>query len=296
MRVKNASATARLIAASLTCMCDAGVAEGRVPQETLALADAALCEAGVGTRLLRTAMHLAIFRRALAAIEARTLPGIQWHYVLRKQRLHEWAVQARAQGYEQLLILGAGFDGLGVTFARLATASVVELDHPATQVGKRRAIERIDALPPNLRLHALDFAAGRLRDTLRSIELRRDMPTLIVAEGLLMYLPQRRCLTMARELMAWFRGRLRLAFSVMQLDAQGHVGFAHASPAINRWLARRGEPFRWGCAAQALDAALNRLQLRELARHDPSAAPSPPAPGWLPCPGEDLRLVEVERG
>ena len=157
-------------------------------------------------------------------------------------------------------------------------------------------MEQIDALPPNLRLHAIDLATGRLRDTLRSLELCRDMPTLVIAEGLLMYLPQRRCLTMACELLAWFRGRLRLAFSVMQLDAEGHAGFAHASPAINRWLARRGEPFRWGCAAQALDAALNRLQLRELARHDPSAAPSSPAPGWSPCPGEDLRLVEVERG
>ena len=94
--MKNASATARLIAASLSCMRYAGVAEGRVPQESLALADAALCEAGTGMRLLRTAMRLTIFRRMLAMVEAWALPGIQWHYVLRKQRLHEWAVQARA--------------------------------------------------------------------------------------------------------------------------------------------------------------------------------------------------------
>lgn len=269
---------------------------GRVPQETLALADAALCEAGTGMRLLRSAMRLAIFRRALTAIEARTLPGIQWHYVLRKQHLHEWALQARAQGYEQLLILGAGLDGLGVSFARHASTSVVELDHPATQAGKRRALERVGTQPPNLRLHSVDLATGRLRDILRGIELRRDRPTLVIAEGLLMYLPQRRCLTIAREMLAWYRGRLRLAFSVMQLDAAGHAGFTHASPAINRWLARRGEPFRWGCASQALDTALDRLQLRELARHDPSAAPLPPVPGWSRCPGEDLRLVEVERG
>jgi methyltransferase (TIGR00027 family) len=273
----------------------AGVAEGRVPEETLALADAALCEAGTRMRLLRTAMRRAIFRRVLAAIEARTLPGIQWHYVLRKQRLREWAVQARAQGYEQLLILGAGFDGLGLSFAQTANVSVVELDHPATQASKRLAMEHVDALPANLHLHAIDFATAGLRETLRGIELRRDTPTLIIAEGLLMYLPQRRCLSIACELLAWFRGRLRLAFSVMQLDAEGHAGFARASPAINRWLARRGEPFRWGCTAQALDAALTRLHLRELARHDASAAPSPPAPGWSPCPGEDLRLVEVER-
>jgi methyltransferase (TIGR00027 family) len=290
--VKSASATARLIAASLTCMRHAGIAAGRVPQESLALADAALGEPGACMRLLRMAIRLPTFRRLLAAVQAWALPGIQWHYLLRKQRLHEWAVQARAQGFEQVLILGAGFDGLGLSMANYASVSVVELDHPATQAGKRLALAQIGALPTNLHLHAMDLATGRLRDTLRSVELRRDVPTLVIAEGLLMYLPRRRCLKLAAELLAWFRGRVRLAFSVMQLDAQGHAGFAHASPAINRWLARRGEPFRWGCAAQALDAALNRLQLRELARHDPNTAPSPPAPGWSPCPGEDLRLVE----
>ena len=258
----------------------------------LALADAALCEAGTGMRLLRIAMRLTLVRRMLAGLEAWALPGIQWHYVLRKQRLHQWAVQAQALGYAQLLILGAGFDGLSLSFARCATLSVVELDHPATQASKRRALAQIGALPPNLHLYAMDLATGRLRDTLRSSGLHRDVPTLVVAEGLLMYLPRRRCLRLACELLAWFRGRLRLALSVMQLNAEGDAGFAHASPAINRWLARRGEPFRWGCAAQALEAALNRFQLRELARHDPSVAPSPPAQGWSPCPGEDLRLVE----
>ena len=293
--MNDASATARLIAASLTCSRYSGIADGRVPHASLVLADAALRDAAMA-RVLRKALRLHMVRRALAALEAWALPGIQWHYVLRKQRLQQWAVQAHAHGYAQLLILGAGFDGLGLSCAQCATFSVVELDHPATQASKRRALEQIGALPPNLRLHAIDLATGKLRDTLRSIELHRDVPTLVIAEGLLMYLPQRRCLTIAREVQAWFRGRLRLAFSVMQLDAQEHAGFAHASPAINRWLARRGEPFRWGCTAQALDAALHRFQLRELARHDPSAAPSPPAPGWSPCPGEDLRLVEVERG
>jgi methyltransferase (TIGR00027 family) len=289
--MKNASATARLIAASLTCMRHAGIAEGRVPAESLALADAVLRDAATA-RLLRNALRLRMVRRMLVALEAWALPGIQWHYVLRKQRLQQWAAQAHAQGYEQLLILGAGFDGLGLSFAHCATLRVVELDHPATQAKKRLAMEHIGARPPNLHLHSIDLTSARLRDVLHGIELRRDAPTLVIAEGLLMYLPQRRCLAMARELLAWFRGRLRFAFSVMQADARGHVGFARASPAVNRWLARRGEPFLWGCAAQALDAALVRFQLRELARHDPNAAPPTPAPGWSPCPGEDLRLVE----
>jgi methyltransferase (TIGR00027 family) len=290
--MKHASATARLIAASLTCMRYSGIADGRVPPETLALADAALCDAGVGMRLLREALRLSMVRRIFTAMEARVLPGIQWHYVLRKQRLQQWAMQAHAQGYEQLLILGAGFDGLGLSFARRARASVVEVDHPATQAQKRLAMEHVGTLAPTLHLHAIDLATGQLRDVLCHSELHQDVPTLVVAEGLLMYLPQQRCLTMASELLAWFRGRLRLAFSVMRLDTNGYAGFAGASPAVNRWLARRGEPFGWGCTAQALDAALNRLQLRELACHDPSAAPSPPAPGWHPCSGEDLRLVE----
>jgi len=270
----------------------AGVAQGRVPAESLALADAALRDAGTSMRLLRLATRHSIGRRVLAAIEGWALPGIQWHYLLRKQCLQQWAIQAHAHGFEQILILGAGFDGLGLSFAHCLNLSVVELDHPATQASKRLAMNLVSAPSSNLHLHPIDLEKGRLRHVLRSTELRRDVPTLVIAEGLLMYLPQRRCLSLACELLAWFRGRLRLAFSVMQLDANGQPAFARASPLVNRWLARRGEPFRWGCAPQALDATLNRFQLGELARHDPVAAPHPPAPGWSPCPGEDLRLVE----
>ena len=290
--MKGASATARLIAASLVCMQRAGVARGRVPAPSLALAEAALCADGLGLRALRCALRFGWVRRICTAIEARLLPGIQWHYVLRKQRLHEWAMQAFAQGHTQLLILGAGLDGLGLTAAQIAAIDVVEFDHPATQAIKRGALQRLVSSPPNLRLHALDLANGSVSNALRNARLRRDEPTLIVAEGLLMYMSQWRCRRMVIELLAWFRGPLRAAFSVMQVDKLGRAGFPQAQRGVGAWLAQRDEPFRWGCTPAALASTLYRLDLQQLARHDPCSLPEPPASGWVPCPGEDMRLVE----
>jgi len=289
--MRGPSSTALLIAASLRLQRLEGIA-AHLPDETLVLATECLEEAGWAWRNLARALRWRLTRDILNRIERALLPGIQRHYLLRKQTLWRWSELAYRDGFHQMLVLGAGCDGLGAAFARLGSTKVAELDHPATQVLKRAALNRLR--PPRQSLHALpiDFASDDFARVLRRAPLHAEAPTLVVAEGLLMYLPPRRCMQLLRSLLIWARGPLRLAFSVMEPDAHGNPAFATAHPIVPRWLRWRGEPFRWALRADQLASVVTRLGLRTIDIHDPTAPPEPLLPGWAPCPGERLILVE----
>jgi methyltransferase (TIGR00027 family) len=110
--------------------------------------------------------------------------------LLRKLFVEDEAVAAVASGIRQLVVLGAGYDPLAL---RLCLAHpdlrAFEIDHPATQEVKRRALSLHATEPPGLTFVPVDFstqtAEGRLRET-GGFDPKR--PSFFVCEGTLMYL------------------------------------------------------------------------------------------------------------
>jgi O-methyltransferase involved in polyketide biosynthesis len=147
----------------------------------------------------------------------------------------------------------------------------------------------------NLHLQAVDIARNDATAALDLSGLRRDASTLIVAEGLLMYLPPERYEQLLGIFTHWFAGPLRVAFSYMEPDAQGNPGFARANPSVARWLQRRGEPFLWGCRHASLVERLANEGVRLIDSDDACRAPELSIQGWVACPGETLCLVEAVR-
>ncbi|MEO5625917.1 MAG: class I SAM-dependent methyltransferase [Dokdonella sp.] len=295
-RTSSASSTALLIAASLALQDERGLAAGRIPTTTIALARQALRATGWPWQQIGWAVRFAVVRAAFDYLERSTLPGIQSHYLLRKERLAVWAEQAYADGYRQLLVLGAGFDGLAADLAqRHADFNACEWDHPATQALKREALRATNFDTRNLGLHAVDIARDDVSVTLVNSALEPGTPTLIVAEGLLMYLPLERCRQLLDTLTQRFTGPLRIAFSYMEHRAHGLPGFANARPSVTRWLQRRGEPFLWACRYETLVRSLADRHLHLLEADDATTAPVSALPGWIACPGETLCLVQADR-
>jgi methyltransferase (TIGR00027 family) len=93
-------------------------------------------------------------------------------------------------GASQVLVLGAGYDTLGWRLApEFASVNFFEIDHPATARLKAKGIEAMGQ-PTNLHLIAEDLGERQLVDVLRADATWNSIaPTVIVAEGLLMYLP-----------------------------------------------------------------------------------------------------------
>ncbi|WP_344760597.1 class I SAM-dependent methyltransferase [Luteimonas lutimaris] len=251
------------------------------------LARACLAACGdAGRRLLRLA-DSAAGRMLLRLSEFAVLPGIAAHYGWRKRHLWRWVHDDAVAGTRQLLVLGAGFDALGPRMAaRHRSLRVFEVDRPGTIAIRTRALQACGIPRSRLALRAADFAQDRLRDTLRSLGadgFDRNAPTTVVAEGLLMYLPLPAVAALYDDLRAHCRAPASVVATAMECDARGAPGFRRQRPWLQRWLARRGEPFAWGAARAQLPAVMAAAGIALRETIDPETPRDPD-----PCPGEWL--------
>lgn len=116
-------------------------------------------------------------------------PGGRNFILLRKRWIEDQVRIALKKGMRQVVVLGAGYDPLSLRLrAEYPRVRFFELDHPATQDVKRRALEARKALPDGVTLVPVDFARESTEERLlRAPGFRRGARALFLAEGLLMY-------------------------------------------------------------------------------------------------------------
>lgn len=235
-----------------------------------------------GARLLRW-IDSRIGRAALAVAELIALPGIAAHYHWRKRHIADWTQAELDAGASQLVVLGAGFDGLALGLRRrYPELSVFEIDRACSIEIKRAALRQVGYEAERHSLLACDFGQTNLAEVLRSDSCFDPAArTVIVAEGLLMYLTREQVAALCRDLAAALESPAVLVFTLMQLDCDGVPAFRRQSRLVRGWLARRGEPFRWGSGPERLRDDLHAFGIREIQIAD--ATDSNDAD---PCPGE----------
>jgi len=172
-------------------------------------------------------------------VERFSIPGVRTHYVLRKKIIEREVRDAIGDGCRQVVIVGAGFDVLALRLAaEFPNIRFVELDHPATQVAKRVVAERYGS--------NVEFVSTDLRNTRIEVAVDRQKKTVFVIEGVLMYFSEEQVIAILQSIRrAAIAGRL--IFTAMEADR-----FAGSSWLANWWLKRRGEPFRWATAPDAV--------------------------------------------
>jgi methyltransferase (TIGR00027 family) len=198
---------------------------------------------------LKIAPRRWFFHFALMA-ERLTVPGILRHYALRKKCLSNLVRQALTDGVKQVAVLGAGFDPLGLELHRdFEEARIWELDHPATQRYKARAVNfdarRFHFAPINLQTAKID---GALLSDFNSTER-----TMWLAEGLLMYLPAPIVKEHFQSIGELSATGSRFVFTFMEPRSDGRVRFRKQARLVDWWLQRQGEPFAWGSNRHELE-------------------------------------------
>jgi methyltransferase (TIGR00027 family) len=197
------------------------------------------------------------FARACRALERATLPGILLHYALRKQRLRQHAAVAIAGGCSQVVVLGAGLDTLSMELkAAHAHLCCIEIDHPATQAGKRAGA--------GINGQTIHFVSADLtRQTLAAVlgacnAFDPGAATLFVAEGLLMYMPITQVAHLFSQItqMTQAAAQCQVAFTWFELQSDGKPNFNTRSRLVDLWLALRCEPFMSGQPRAQLGAFL----------------------------------------
>jgi methyltransferase (TIGR00027 family) len=225
-----------------------------VPAGAIAPLETLLTEIGGGSWFEFARRHTWT-RALLVAGERLVLPGIIAHYLARKRWLEVRASAALSAGFEQVVVLGAGFDTLAYRLhSAHPTIRFFELDHPATQQPNAAVLK----VASNLAFLPADLARILPSSTLladpRFVPRRR---TFVVAEGLLMYFPETRVRAILADLTRL--PAAQVAFTFMAPGADGRAAFRGGSPAIGAWLRFRREPFAWALEPARLAAFLRPL-------------------------------------
>jgi methyltransferase (TIGR00027 family) len=260
-RVKqsSASSTALTIAAAMSYLARTTIGEQQPPPEASTLGDWLLEHHSPLTRLLLRSFDRSWGRRFAGFLESVSVPGIIAHYLARKRAIE---VLAREAGAPQLAVLGAGFDTLALRVAAQHSGrSVWELDHPATQAWKIRAIEATGLRSPNLQFLARDFSLPKGRAL---FEPGNQSPTFWVAEGLLMYFPETEVKGFFQTIHRVSKPGSRFAFTYMEPREDGRVDFVRRSRPLHLWLKTQKEPFQWGIRREKLPGFLAALGFRML--------------------------------
>lgn len=248
MKEGSPSSTARTIAWGILFLARDPRFAALVPARAAELSRGFVEDGSMKSRLLLRLIEHGWFRGLVWSLERSVAPGILAHYALRKRRLEEETRAALAEGYGQVVVIGAGLDTLAARLSEEYPEPVfIEVDHPDTQAVKRRALATPGPERGNLCLLPADLAERDLREVLTSeLRYRPEAPTVFIAEGLLMYLSEEDVDTLFRAVAASGGPGSRFLFTYMEPQADGRVNFDSASGALLFWLRLRGEPFRWG--------------------------------------------------
>ena len=242
MKQQQASSTAKVVAAAMILLDSREETRHLIARDAASWSEVFLSASRSG-RFLAATVKCPITRALWLALERGTLPGIIRHYASRKRWIEAQCRASFADGYGQLVVIGAGFDTLGLRMAQeFPQLNVIEIDHPATQSEKRRGMAmRGNAWPENMRFVAVDLEA----ESIPASSLGYPPPTVFVMEGLLMYLAEERVSALLENLRAMPVERSRVIVSYMCRRADGRAGFTPQSRLIDLWLRLRHEPFRW---------------------------------------------------
>jgi len=145
----------------------------------------------INPAILRSATEHPEEMKAKSEEVERLFPGLGNSIVARVRYFDDFVTASVDKGIRQLVILGAGYDTRAYRIEKLKRdVRVFEIDHPDTQAVKIRKIRQIfGSLPGNVTYVPLDFEREDLNKLRTADMFDRSKKTLILLEGLVMYLP-----------------------------------------------------------------------------------------------------------
>ncbi len=171
------------------------------------------------------------------------LAGARTQVTCRSRYTEDALGRAVCGGVTQYVILGAGLDSFAYRGRPAEGIRVFEVDHPATQDWKRRALAAAKVpVPGYLTFVAADLAADPLADRLAAAGFDAAAPALVSWLGVTVYLrPEAITRTMA-DVAGFAPGTELIADYMLPEDMRDEAGAVYAS-LVGQASAERGEPW-----------------------------------------------------
>ena len=204
------------------------------------------------------------YQRFTVGLVDRFWPGELMRLTLRKRFVDDEVRSAIEEGASQVLIVGAGFDTLGLRIAEeFPSVAVVDVDMPATAERKRAAIEELGIGSANYNLVGADLSKRSVGDVIRaSSGWDADAATVTVAEGVVMYLDEDKVTAFLGQIKESTGPGSRLVFSYLLADSKGRPQLGRFGGLTRASLKLVGEPLKWCVYEQELPGFLEAAGFR----------------------------------
>jgi len=116
-------------------------------------------------------------------------PGAVGFIVVRERYIDDYLKAGLAEGLDQVVLLGAGFDTRAYRIPGIEQTRVFEIDYPATQETKRKGLKKvIDPLPGYVTFLPVDFNTQSLGEQLQNSGYNEQAKTLFIWQGVTYFL------------------------------------------------------------------------------------------------------------
>ncbi len=213
--------------------------------------------------LLRILLHIPLVRRLYSRILAPK--GIYEYTIARTKYIDGVFQEALAEGFDQILIMGAGFDTRAIRFQAEGT-KIFELDAPITQQAKLEQYQKRGlSIPENVAFIAIDFDKESLPEKLEAAGFVQGGKSLFLLEGVLMYL-QPASVDETFRVMETFAGPgSEVVFDYVRGSVLRQAGTCYGEREIVETVAKAGEQWHFGIEEGELERFLEPygLQVKE---------------------------------
>ncbi len=187
-------------------------------------------------------------------------PGARTSGVARTRLIDDAMKDALRDGFQQFVILGAGFDSRAYRLPGLASTRVFEVDHPATLAMKKERL--LGALPRHVTLVAADLDGGELAHALGAAGFEPRSRSFFLWEGVTNYLTAGAVDSTLQFIAATGAPGSRILFTYVHRGLlDGSVVFA-GTEHLFATLERSGEPWTFGLEPAELPAYLDDRGLK----------------------------------
>jgi methyltransferase (TIGR00027 family) len=119
----------------------------------------------------------------------RMAPGATAFVIARERYIDDYLISELAEGLDQVVILGAGFDTRAYRIPGMQKIRVFEIDHPDTQTEKLNRLKKvIDPLPVYVTFVPVDFNTQTLEECLHNSGYDEKAKTLFIWQGVTYFL------------------------------------------------------------------------------------------------------------
>ncbi len=221
---------------------------------------------------LRPSLKLALQVARLPAIGQglsiymdRRWPGARSSGVARTRLIDDLMIEAFTNGFEQIVILGAGFDARAYRLPHPAAIRFFEVDQPTTSQVKRRLLEkRFGELPSDVAFVEVDFNRQGLGPPLEHAGFRPQQPAFFLWEGVTNYLTEEAVDATLRWAGGCAAGS-QLVFTYVERNVVVAADVSAGTTRIKQALARTGERWTFGLDPAGLRTYLGARGLELIA-------------------------------